>query len=319
MAVEKVDFRIMRGGFAVLPQDSLDAIRQSDAIAMWAYLMSRPEHWVVRPAQVKERLGIGQDRYAKAARHLREVGLLETVANRDASGQVSGRTIVVYSELQAVREARAQAAAPNTRESGASVADRNTGNPEVRETPKVGESGIYSKQGSGDTECPLPLANKDLLAMGTGDSAPAASRAVTLPGFGDLPAPDEYDKPTAAVWGYYASAYRDRYGIDPVRNAKVNGQLSHLIRRIPASEAPHVAAYFVRHPNAYYVRRAHSVDCLLSDAEKLRMEWATQRMVTNTEAQQEEQTAARGNVFRRLIDKQRAQALDPQAAADLSA
>lgn len=81
--------------------------------------------------------------------------------------------------------------------------------------------------------------------------------------------------PTSATWDAYADAYRSRYGVDPVRNAKVNGQLSQLVARIGGDEAPPVARFFVGLQDAYYVRRMHPVDDLLSNAEKLRTQWAT--------------------------------------------
>lgn len=81
--------------------------------------------------------------------------------------------------------------------------------------------------------------------------------------------------PTSATWNAYADAYRSRYGVDPVRNAKVNGQLSQLVARIGGDEAPPVARFFVGLQDPYYVRRMHPVDDLLSNAEKLRTQWAT--------------------------------------------
>lgn len=88
------------------------------------------------------------------------------------------------------------------------------------------------------------------------------------------PAPVSADMSTAKssrVWDAYALAYQDRYGVEPVRNGKVNGQLAHLVKRLGA-EAPAVAGFYVRHNNAWYVKRGHAVDCLLADAEKLRTE-----------------------------------------------
>jgi len=108
---------------------------------------------------------------------------------------------------------------------------------------------------------------------------------------------------TAPTWSAYSAAYENRYGVPPVSNAKVNGQLAGLIRRIGADDAPHVAAFYVQHNNGYYVRRGHSVDALLADCEKLRTEWATNRRMTDTQARQIDQTAATGEVFRSLISE----------------
>lgn len=85
--------------------------------------------------------------------------------------------------------------------------------------------------------------------------------------------------PSTAVWDAYAAEYRNRYATDPVRNAKVNGQLSQLIARLGQDEAPGVARFYVRSDDQFYVRQMHAVDYLLRDAEKLRTQWATGRTV----------------------------------------
>lgn len=75
-------------------------------------------------------------------------------------------------------------------------------------------------------------------------------------------------------WEAYRSAYAARYGADPVRNAKVNGQLSNLVSRIGA-DAPQVAGFFVGLEDQFYVKQMHTVDLLLRDAERLRTMWVT--------------------------------------------
>ena len=96
---------------------------------------------------------------------------------------------------------------------------------------------------------------------------------------------------TFEVWEAYAAAYLNRYGAEPVRNAKVNGQLKNLRDRLGADEAPQVAAFYLTHPNRWYIEKGHSVQCLLNDAEKLRTEWATGRKVTSTSAQQADRSS----------------------------
>lgn len=103
------------------------------------------------------------------------------------------------------------------------------------------------------------------------------------------------------VWDSYAHAYGLRYQAAPIRNAKVNAQLAQFCKRVPLDEAPAIAAFYVAHNNAYYVRRGHAVEGLLADAEKLRTEWATNRRVTETQARQADRTQANGDVWGRLI------------------
>ena len=109
--------------------------------------------------------------------------------------------------------------------------------------------------------------------------------------------------PTATVWAAYAVAYHDRYGVEPVRNATVNGQLVQVVKRVGAYDAPHVARYYVQSNAAYYVRNGHSVGGLLHDAEKLRTEWATGSRMTETAARQADQHDAQAQVWDRLLAK----------------
>jgi hypothetical protein len=106
---------------------------------------------------------------------------------------------------------------------------------------------------------------------------------------------------TASTWASYADAYGKRYAVAPVRNAKVNGQVAQLVQRLGEDEAPAVAAFYVGHSNAAYVRAGHAIGCLLRDAEKLRTEWATGRRVTQTQAIHADRTQANGDVWGKLI------------------
>lgn len=94
------------------------------------------------------------------------------------------------------------------------------------------------------------------------------------------------------VWQAYASAYESRYGASPVRNAKVNGQVRQFVQRVGGEEGPDIAGWFPAHPGAFYASRMHDFGCLLSDAEKLRTEWATGRVMTNSKARQSDRSGA---------------------------
>lgn len=108
---------------------------------------------------------------------------------------------------------------------------------------------------------------------------------------------------TSHVWASYSQAYHMRYSIDPVRNARVNGQLASVVRSVGKDEAPHVAAFYVGHNRAQYVAAKHSTSLLARDAEGLRTEWATDRKVTETQAHQADRTQATGNVFAKMLEE----------------
>ena len=103
------------------------------------------------------------------------------------------------------------------------------------------------------------------------------------------------------TWEAYSLAYANRYGPAPVRNLKVSSQVKQFVQRIGFEESPLVAAFYVGHANAFYVRKSHDFGSLLADAEKLRMEWATGRMVTASGAQQVDRTQSNFNAANEAI------------------
>ena len=105
------------------------------------------------------------------------------------------------------------------------------------------------------------------------------------------------------TWGRYSEAYAVRYGTPPVRNAKISGQVKQFCKRVPACEAPAIAAFYVAHNNAFYVTKGHAVGQLLADAEKLRTEWATNQPITQTQAAQADRTQANGNIWTKIINE----------------
>ena len=101
------------------------------------------------------------------------------------------------------------------------------------------------------------------------------------------PAAKEANK---ATWQAYADSYFNRYGAEPVRNAKVNGLIAQLVTRLGADEAPHVAFFYVTINDAYYVRTMHDLGNLIAKCEAIRTQWATGRQMTGTAARQIENT-----------------------------
>lgn len=109
---------------------------------------------------------------------------------------------------------------------------------------------------------------------------------------------------TAATRTAYQDAYSQRYGVSPTFNAKVNAQIVRFLERVPAKDAPGLAAFYVRHNRGIYVSSKHCVDLMLRDAEGLRTEWLSNRTVTETEARQADRTQANGNVWGNLLRKE---------------
>lgn len=175
-------------------------------------------------------------------------------------------------------------------------------------TPPEAPSKPGSGAGTGSEAGPGP-------GSGTGPG-----RTPLTPGGSEAPAPSQAPKPAtrsarapkstaaksdpptgASTWNAYSTAYGDRYGAPPVRNAKVNAQIAQLVDRLGSDEAPRVAAWFVAHNRQDYVRATHTVDLLLRDAEGLRTQWANGRQTTNAQAQQADRTQTNANAFVGLL------------------
>jgi hypothetical protein len=105
---------------------------------------------------------------------------------------------------------------------------------------------------------------------------------------------------TAETWRAYSEAYADRYGVDPVRNAKVNSQMAQVLQRLGADEAPGVARFYLSHRNSLYVNAKHCTDLLLRDAEKLRTEWATGEVTYRRDAHESDRLASVGGMVERI-------------------
>lgn len=117
------------------------------------------------------------------------------------------------------------------------------------------------------------------------------------------PRPPKAPAPTTPIWNQYATAYATRYqGQAPVRNAKINGQLTQLIARIGAEAAPEVAKFFVEHSDSYYVQRMHPVDLLLRDAEALHTQWKAGQQMTGTKAREIERREHNRNSFEQAFE-----------------
>ena len=104
-----------------------------------------------------------------------------------------------------------------------------------------------------------------------------------------------------SVWQEYSLAYEQRYGTTPVRNAKINSAVKAFCQRIPACEAPQVAAWWVGHNGHRYGAGGHVFGLLLQDAEKIRTEWATNTKITNGQARIADRTEGMGQVWKKLI------------------
>ena len=108
----------------------------------------------------------------------------------------------------------------------------------------------------------------------------------------DMPGPKDQACKTFKAWANYAMAYRKRYNTWPVWNAKAGGQLGQLVDRLGADVAHHVAAHYLKNSDVGVVRKCHSLNELLVNAESYHTQWVTNRQMNSTTAQQIERKQA---------------------------
>ncbi|HIE1384965.1 TPA: phage replication protein [Pseudomonas aeruginosa] len=123
----------------------------------------------------------------------------------------------------------------------------------------------------------------------------------------DMPGPKDPNCKAYRTWANYAMAYRTRYTAWPVWNASVAGKLSKLIDRVGQTDAPKVAAFYVKciH-DARLIAQHHPLGLLLANAEGYHTMWLTNRPTTGTQARQQENTASNLSAAEQALAEQRA-------------
>lgn len=165
------------------------------------------------------------------------------------------------------------------------------------ESPALGGSAAAAPRTSHSPESVMepviepitPLASAKVV---TGQVVPFALQQPRCEIPADMPGPKDQTCKTFKAWANYAMAYRKRYGTWPVWNATVGGQLGKLIDRLGADVAHHVAAYFLTIDDSRLINGCHGIGDLLAKAEAYHTQWATNRRMNSTTAQQIERKQA---------------------------
>lgn len=91
------------------------------------------------------------------------------------------------------------------------------------------------------------------------------------------------------IWTAYFDAYRLRYGVDPVRNAKTNSIISQLAARL-GLEAIEVVKFYLTHNDSFYLKNLHAIGHCLTNAESLRTQMLRGKTITSKNVQDFEKT-----------------------------
>lgn len=105
------------------------------------------------------------------------------------------------------------------------------------------------------------------------------------------------------VWQSYSEAYFQRYGVQPVRNAKTNTNCADLAKRLGKSEAMRVVRFYLTHNDSWFVKRSHMISDCLSSAESLHTQMLTDNRVTSTQAHKVDQGSEQAAIFERVTKR----------------
>lgn len=98
MAVHKGSAaRLSKSGetYVTFPSSTLQLIQNPVALAILAYLLDQSEDWEIWRGHLMTRFALGRDRYDKAMKHLRDLGLCWTEYKRGPGGKILSRHICV--------------------------------------------------------------------------------------------------------------------------------------------------------------------------------------------------------------------------------
>lgn len=85
--------------YTTISNHVVNNVRNPDALAIWTFLQSKDNGWTVIKGFLMDHFGLGRDRYAKAMRDLKELGLVEYATVLNGDGSLNGTRVVVNFEI----------------------------------------------------------------------------------------------------------------------------------------------------------------------------------------------------------------------------
>ncbi|KVN92555.1 hypothetical protein WK57_30435 [Burkholderia ubonensis] len=249
----------------------LDKQISEDKRLSWAarglliYLLGKPDHWTVSPAALVNETKhcakpSGRDSTYGLLRELVTVGYLRRTQNKKDGGLFDSVDYIVTESAQPLPDSP-HTDLPHT-------AQPHTANPT--------QVSIEEKQGL--------TGSKDSDPSGDAHASPGAGRKRV----GKKSASSNEPAPSAAAWDAYKDAYAKRYGIEPLRNAKVNTALKSIASQVGADRAPSVVAHYLK-LGGFYAECQHDITILVRDLQKV---WNDLHRATGSATYQKPVTAA---------------------------
>lgn len=102
------------------------------------------------------------------------------------------------------------------------------------------------------------------------------------------------------IWNAYSAAYRQRYGIEPKRNATTSAQCSQLVKRLGVKDAIEVVGFYLGHNSDWYIKCSHSIGQCLKDSESLYSQMLRGEKITTARARQIDSGSEQAEIFERV-------------------
>jgi hypothetical protein len=102
-------------------------------------------------------------------------------------------------------------------------------------------------------------------------------------------------------WDAYEDGFYSRYGEKPLDNPKSRSQMLNFLKLVSVDEAPGIIASYLQNNHFRYVDSKHPLGLLVTDAQKLRTEWATKKPMTSASARRIDYSQTNLDAFAPLL------------------
>lgn len=96
--------------------------------------------------------------------------------------------------------------------------------------------------------------------------------------------PEKQKTAGALIFEAYQDAYVQRYGLEPLRNAKTNSICAQIAKQLPVDEARALMHFFVQQNVAFYLQRGHAIQLALADLQALRTNMLQNKAMSSRQA-----------------------------------
>ena len=217
---------------------------------------------------------------------LHDCGILESERRQTTNVRKSNRYFISLENYQAANSAHANSAHANS-------AHANSAYPNMQNFPSE-HANFAPSYIDEPSERTIRVEPSDICADACAPVAPPLELELVAdkPPMTAKPKSNTPNPANAETWQAYRAAYLQAYGVEPLRNAKVNGQIANFVKLVGEDKAPHVAAFYVSHPNHWYRTKGHDFGTLLANAQALATDWQRNTRTTSVQTRQQEKTAA---------------------------